>query len=130
MPSEVICDNRHWGGRCLEAARKIARDGSLGACSRCGIPIRYIMTHTYPNKGTYKFELERVIRLYADEEAEREGYDPMLFFLRQLNGDEPRVQLFYWTKNKHNAWHVGQFPPLLSIEEFGRLHKNLFTINS
>jgi len=46
----------------------------------------------------------------------------MLFVLRRQDADERLIWLFYWTLNRHGGWHVGQFPPLLSLDEFKRLN--------
>ena len=129
MPSVVVCDQGHGGFSCREAAILLAKSGSLGSCQRkgCGARRRYLLTQEYPGKGSAKFELERVVRLYTDEEAAGEGYDPMLFLLRRQVADECRIWLFYWTLNRHGAWHVGQFPPLLSLDEFRRLNDALLS---
>jgi hypothetical protein len=73
--------------------------------------------------STARFYLKRAVRL---ETAQEEGYDPFLFLLE--NADDPndvKVWPFYWIKNKHGKWHVGQFPPLLSRDQLNSLLSQL-----
>jgi len=93
MPSVVACDKGHRCPSCREAAILLSKSGSLGSCQRegCGAVRRYLLTQEYPGKGSVKFELERVIRLYTDEDAANDGYDSMLYLLRRQDADERRV---------------------------------------
>jgi hypothetical protein len=123
MPSSVECENGHWASNCRVAAILIAEGRSLPVCSRadCGARTRYVIRQEYPDKGGAEYELVAVARLYDEGKAESEAYDPMLFALRDRATQRRYVWPFYWTKNRHGRWHVGQFPPILMAEEFQRL---------
>ncbi len=106
----------------------MTKEGTLGLCSRpgCGAPVRYLSRHYYANIGEHhEYELEKVVRLYSDEEADEEGYDPMLFRLRHRETERRVVWTFYWGKDKKKKWRVGQFPPLLSMDDLKRLLQEL-----
>lgn len=126
MASLIKCDNGHndWGTR-REAARKISQYGDLGKCSRCGENKHYIVSHYYPyDKATAKYEVLKVYMRFSDTEAEKEGWDPMVFLMKDLNSGEKIVWPYYWTKNRKGKWANGQFPPLLSIGELKKVIKS------
>jgi len=128
MSSRVICDNGHLGGYCRDAAIQLARRGALEPCHRsnCNVPRRYIVRQTYANSGeTHEYELEKVVRLYSDNEADSEGYDPMLFLLRHRKKGHKVLWLFYWGKDRSGRWRVGQFPPLLSVKSLKYLMQSI-----
>ena len=126
MPSRVVCDKGHGGGRCREAAIEMAKLGRLQECERCGQPRRYFVRQTYANyETTVEHEVERVARLFSDSEAEDSRYDPMLFLMRNRDTNEQSVWPFYWGIDRNGRWRVGQFPPLLSVEELKKMIQSL-----
>jgi hypothetical protein len=99
------------------AAIELSERGSLAPCSVCGAARRYILSQYFPYLDVRcEFELEKVVRLRPDS-AEEEGYDPMLFLVRRHDTNDRLVWPFYWVKNRKGKWQVGQFPPLLTLEE-------------
>jgi len=131
MPSWLECANGHGYHliRCRDAAILLARGASTPGCSKpgCTAPIRYCVSQTYPSTGGKgsKYQVIAVERLWQDADAERNRYDPMLLLLRDLSNGEQCAWPFYWTKNRHGKWHVGQYPPLLSVREFQNLLSGL-----
>ncbi len=122
MPSWVACDNGHQGWYCRNTAIELSKNGKLEPCVNCGASRRYIVSQTYANiDETHEYELEKVARLYSDEDAEEGGYDPMIFLLRQRKTGEKAVWPFYWGKDRKGHWRVGQFPPLFSVGEMEKL---------
>ncbi len=125
MPSRVVCNAGHSGGLCQDAAIEISVNGHLGNCA-CGEQRRYLVSQHYPFYDvTREYELESVKRIHTDEQAEEEGYDPMVFVLRDRHDNNLLIWPFYWTKNRHQRWHVGQFPPLLPVEPLRQLLSEL-----
>ena len=121
MPSWVGCENGHWGGRCREAAIKIAKNGALGKCSvqGCDSDVHYVVTLTFSNSGeTHRYELIKVFRTSTDSQVEENEYDPMIFLLSHLESKELTIWSWYWTVSRKRTWHVGQFPPLLTVDNF------------
>jgi hypothetical protein len=119
MGSEAKCDSGHtYPGPRRKAAREIYERGALMPCSRCGKDMRYFVAHTYPyHKVTVKYEVIRVLTLFPADRAESEGYDPMIFLMRNLSNGKKTVWPYYWTKNRRGNWANGQFPPLISVED-------------
>lgn len=125
MASKIVCDNGHqYYGTRREAARHIMEHGALWKCSRCGATVKYIVSQYYPydsavagQEVTAQFEVIRVWTRFPAAEAERQGWDPMIFLMRNLNSSEEVVWPYYWTKNRNMKWANGQYPPLLPIGE-------------
>ena len=114
MGSEVKCDSGHaYLGPCRKAAREFNEHGTLLPCSRCGKDMHYLVAHTYPfHKVTVKYEVIRVLTLFSANKAELEGYDPMVFLMKNLGSGKQTVWPYYWTKNRRGKWANGQFPHL------------------
>ncbi len=127
MASWVACERNHGAGACRPEAVRLAKTGVIGKCRRadCGADVRDFVGHRYPGKGQATYRLVHVARLHSDAEAESEGYDPMLFVLENAASRERVLWPFYWTKDRHKRWHVGQYPPLISAKELGGLIKRL-----
>jgi hypothetical protein len=121
MPSWVACDEGHHGGRRREAAIEISQHGSLSPCSQCGKPRFYFVQQRYANTGeTHEYVVEKVVRLRQPADVEEEGYDPMIFLMRHRQLGHTCVWPFYWGRDITRKWRVGQFPPLLTLEELKR----------
>jgi hypothetical protein len=126
VPSRVVCESGHYGGRRRDAAIELSQNGSLLTCSRCGKPRHYFVSQFYPRyEETHEYELEKVVRIYSPEDAEAEGYDPMIFLLRHQKSGDKVLWPFYWVKDKRGKWGGGQFPPMLHVEEFKMAIKKL-----
>lgn len=120
MPSRVICDSGHAGGLCRPAATRLSEQGSLGSCRQpsCNAPVRYLVTQHYANLDEeHEHEVVKVIRLRTPSDVEEEGYDPMIFLLQHRETGKRVVWPFYWGRDKKGKWRVGQFPPLLGLDE-------------
>jgi hypothetical protein len=84
------------------------------------------VSHTYANsEETHEYELEKVARLYSDEEAEENQYDPMVFLLREKETGEKAIWPFFWAKDRNGHWRVGQFSPLFSVLDLEELLRSL-----
>ena len=84
----------------------------------CGAAIRYLVKQHYANiNQVHEYEVTKVIRLRTDEQVEEEGYDPMVFILCHRESTEFRIWPFYWGLDRKQQWRVGQFPPLLFVDE-------------
>ncbi len=125
MASQIVCDNGHrdYSG-CRKAARVISQNGVLKPCQRCGSNRRYVVSHEY-GKVTVHYEVVKVFALRSPSQAEEEGYDPMVFLMKNLKSGEKIVWPYYWKKARNGKWANGQFPPLLSIEELKTVIKHL-----
>jgi len=124
MSSSVVCDKGHGRGLCRDAAIQISKKGKLGRCPQpgCGAQLRYLVKQQYPNvEEEYEYELVKVVRLKSDDQAEDDGFDPMLFKLVRRKSGESWLWPFYWGLNKNEKWHVGQFPPILRHTEFRKM---------
>lgn len=119
MATRVECDNGHpQPGTCRKAARELAERGSLGRCSRCGQSKHYIVSHYYPyDKLNVEYEVINVYAVLPSEQAEREGWEPMVFLMKNRQSGDRIVWSYYWTKDRHGRWRNGQFPPLLTIKD-------------
>lgn len=127
MSSQIVCDNGHRDyNSCRKAAREISQNGALKPCQRCGSNKRYIVSHDYPyDKVTVRYEVLKVFALRSPSQAEEEGWDPMVFLMKNLKNGEKTVWPYYWTKDRNGKWANGQFPPLLSIEELKKVIRHL-----
>jgi hypothetical protein len=87
VPTLAQCPSGHRFSTRREAAAAIAQFGNNMRCPHRGClqPFTYSIEHTYPGKGQSSYKAEHIIRLYNDDEAERHGYDPMLFVLKGVN---------------------------------------------
>jgi hypothetical protein len=76
------------------------------------------VTQYYANiDEEHEHEVVEVIRLRTGEDAEEEGYDPMIFLLRHREKGTHSVWPFYWGRDRKGRWRVGQFPPILEVNE-------------
>ena len=124
MASKVICDQKHDGGLCRLAAIEISERGSLGKCDRrdCGAQRRYIIDQTYANTSSPEiYELVKVARLFDNDTADKDGYDPMIFLIKEIKSGDPIIWPFWWGKDQKGRWRVGQFPPQFSPNDFKKL---------
>jgi hypothetical protein len=57
--------------------------------------------------------------------AEDENYDPFLLVLRDIETGKEQILPTFWAYGQSNTQRGGQFPPLLSLEEWKRLFRQL-----
>jgi hypothetical protein len=92
MPGRVVCENGHRYGLCRKAAIEIAEQGSLPPCKICGNHVHYIIEQKYPryrtNQSPEQWERIKVARIYDEKDAAEEGYDPIIFLIRDRTGHE------------------------------------------
>ena len=66
----------------------------------------------------------RALRL-GTRRADDENYDPFLLVLRDIKTDNEQILPTFWAYGQNNAQRGGQFPPLLSLEEWKTLFSRL-----
>lgn len=128
MSSWISCSNDH-STRSVsihEAAIAIAEGRAIGVCKRCGKELQYRVDHTYANDPTgkrYSFVVTRAVQLRT-RLAGGENYDPFLLVLRDDTGNQQVLPMF-WAYGKSGTQRGGQFPPLLSLEDWETLFRKL-----
>lgn len=128
MASRISCPNGHltrtistW-----EAALALSEQRAIGVCKKCGKALHYRIDHTYandPDGKEYGFIVTRAVRLgtrLADDD-----YDPFLLVLREIETGKEQILPTYWANDRGKTQRGGQFPPLLSFEEWKRLFRRL-----
>jgi hypothetical protein len=129
MPSRIVCPDGHStkGISIHYAAISISEGRALGVCKKCGKPLQYRIDHVYandPRKKRYTFAVTRAVRL-GTRPAGGENYDPFLLVLREIKTGEEQILPTFWAHGRHNTQRGGQFPPLLSFEEWKTLFRQL-----
>lgn len=122
------CEKRYTGMNIHDAAKILADGKPLDSCPKCHEPrsIRIEQRYPYPPEKSskpHKFDVNRVVRLFTDEEAEKQEppFDPMMFFMHELDTRNDYIWPIYWTKNRDGDWWWGQFPPVLTIDQLRQL---------
>lgn len=128
MPSRICCPDDHVtkGISTHDAAISVAEGRAIGACKKCGKQLQYRIDYALPGDISEKlrgFEVTRAIRL-GTRQTGTEGYDPFLLVLRQLETGKERILPTFWTDGE-TAQRGGQFPPLLTFEEWKTLFRRL-----
>jgi hypothetical protein len=129
MPSRICCSDDHStkGISIHEAAVALSERRELGVCKRCGKPLQYRIDHTYANDPSgkeYSFVVMRAVRL-GTRLGDDENYDPFLLVLREIETGNEQILPTFWAHGKGNTERGGQFPPLLSLEEWKTLFRQL-----
>lgn len=129
MPSRICCPENHpaKGISIYEAAIAVSKGQAIGVCKKCGKELQYRIDHGYandPNKKPYTFAVTRAVRL-GTRRADGENYDPFLLVLREIETGEEQILPTFWAQSQGNAQRGGQFPPLLSLEEWRTLFRQL-----
>ncbi len=124
MPSRICCPDNHAtkGISIHEAAIAISGGRAIGVCKKCGKQLQYRIDYALPGDPSEKqhsFEVTRAIRL-GTRQSGNEGYDPFLLVLRQLETGKERILPTFWADGE-TAQRGGQFPPLLTFEEWKTL---------
>jgi len=128
MPSRISCPDNHAtkGISIHEAAIAISAGRAIGICKKCGKELQYRIDHAYPgdpNERLHSFTVTRAIRLGTGLIG-NEGYDPYLLVLRQIETGKERILPTFWVDGQ-TAQRGGQFPPLLTFEEWKTLFRQL-----
>src|SRR5271155_5532164 len=86
--------------------------GHKGRFNRC--PLEYVARTTIQQREF------RFTRLPDDE-----NYDPFLLVLREIETGKEQILPTFWAYGQSNTQRGGQFPPLLSSEEWKALFREL-----
>lgn len=129
MPSGISCPNNH-STRTISiqgAAIALSKGQPLPVCNKCGKELQYRIDHTYandPKKKKYSFVVTRAVRL-GTRLADNEYYDPFLLVLRETKSGSEQILPTFWVHGQSGTQRGGQFPPLLSLEEWKALFRKL-----
>ena len=128
MPSKICCPDNHAtkGISTHDAAIAISDGRVIGVCKKCGKELQYRIDHAYPedrNEKLHSFAVTRAIRL-GGRPRKSEGYDPFLLVLRQIETGQERILPTFWADGQA-AQRGGQFPPLLTFQEWKTLFRRL-----
>jgi hypothetical protein len=136
MSSRISCPDGHLtkGISIREAAIALSEERAIGVCKKCGKELQYRIDHTYANDPSgkeYDFTVTRAVRL-GTRLADDENYDPFLLVLGEIETGKELILPTFWAHGKSNTERGGQFPPLLSFEEwktlFGRLDAGFYEL--
>jgi hypothetical protein len=136
MPSRICCPDNHSTKAISihEASIALSKGRAVGVCKKCGKELHYRIDHTYANDPSgkqYSFIVTRAVRL-GTRLADDENYDPFLLVLRDMETGKQQILPTFWAYGQGNTQRGGQFPPLLSLEEwktlFGRLDAGFYEI--
>lgn len=128
MPSWISCPKNHSTKlvSIQDAAIALSEGRPIGTCKQCGKEFQYRITHTYANDRTeteYSFVVTRAVRLGS--RLEEENYDPFLLVLRENKTGKEQILPTFWAHGKSGTQRGGQFPPLLSLEEWKTLFRKV-----
>ncbi|MGA3295412.1 MAG: DUF2934 domain-containing protein [Candidatus Acidiferrales bacterium] len=129
MPSGISCPDGHSTKSIPihEAAIALSEARPIGVCKKCGKQLQYKISHAYasdPSKKEYSFIVTRAVRLRT-RLADEEHYDPFLLVLREVETGKEQVLPTFWAYGQSNTQRGGQFPPLLSLDEWKTLFRRL-----
>ena len=129
MPSRICCPDDHStkGISIHEAAAALSEGRAIGVCKKCGKELQYRIDHAYANDPSGKqhsFTVTRAVRL-GTRLADDENYDPFLLVLRDIETGKEQILPTFWAYGQSNTQRGGQFPPLLSLEEWKTLFRQL-----
>jgi len=129
MPTRIVCPEDHatksisaW-----DAAIALSEGRPLGVCKKCAKELHYRVDHVNANDPSAKehsFTVTRAVRLGA-RLADGEDYDAFLLVLRETETGKERILPALWSHGQNNAQRGGQFPPLLSLEQWKTLFRQL-----
>jgi Protein of unknown function (DUF2934) len=128
MPSQICCPKGHTTRKISihQAAISIAEGRAIGVCDKCGKQLQYRIEQVYANDPSGKehgFVVTRAVRL-GTRLADDENYDPFLLVLRESETGEEQILPTFWAYGQSNTQRGG-FPPLLSLEEWKTLFRQL-----
>lgn len=131
MPSQICCPKGHStkGISIHKAAVDLSEGRAIGVCKKCGKDLQYRIDHVYANDPSgkrYSFTVTRAVRLRT-RLADDENYDPFLLVLREIETGKEQILPTFWAYGESNTQRGGQFPPLLSLDEWRTLFRRLDT---
>ncbi|MGA2510796.1 MAG: DUF2934 domain-containing protein [Candidatus Acidiferrales bacterium] len=129
MPSHICCPDNHSTRAItiLDAAIAVSKGQAIGVCKKCGKELQYRIEHVYandPSRKQYGFIVTRAVRL-GTRLADDEKYDPFLLVLREIETGKEQILPTFWANGRNNTQRGGQFPPVLSLEEWKTLFRQL-----
>jgi Protein of unknown function (DUF2934) len=129
MASKICCAEDHSTKAIsvFEAAVALAEGRPIGACKKCSKPLQYHIDHTYandPEEKEYEFLVTRAVRLGA-RLAGDEKIDPFLLVLRDLETGREQILPTFWAFGQTGAHRGGPFAPILGLEEWRRMFRQL-----
>jgi hypothetical protein len=129
MPSRICCPDDHSTKAISihQAAIAVSEGRAIGVCKRCGKELQFRIDHVYandPSRKEYSFTVTRAVRL-GTRLAGGENYDPFLLVLREIETGREQILPTFWADGQSNTQRGGQFPPLLSLEEWKTLFSEL-----
>jgi Protein of unknown function (DUF2934) len=129
MASRICCANNHatkavstW-----DAAVAVSQGRPVGVCKKCGKELQYRIEHVYSSDSNPKenrFVVTGAVRL-GPKMAGGQSFDPFLLVLLDLESGTEKILPTYWTYGRETAQRGGQFPPMLSLEEWKSLFRRL-----
>lgn len=128
MPSWIACPNDHStkSVSIQDAAIAVSEKRQIGTCKKCGKELQYRINHTYANDRTeteYSFVVTQAVRLKT--RLVGENYDPFLLVLREIETGKEQILPTFWAHGQSGTQRGGQFPPLLSLDEWKTLFRKL-----
>ncbi|MGH9617866.1 MAG: DUF2934 domain-containing protein [Acidobacteriaceae bacterium] len=129
MASRICCEKYHATKAisAREAAIALSSGKPIGVCSKCGEALQYriegVQAQYSARKDDY-FVVTGAIRL-GPKMLGGESYDAFLLVLRHSANGAEGIMPTYWSYGKDTAQRGGQFPPLLSLEEWKSLFRRL-----
>jgi hypothetical protein len=112
--------------RAGDAAIAVSKREPIDVCKKCGKELQYRIEHTYandPNQKQHPYIVIHAVRLGT--RLESENYDPYLLVIRNVESGEEQILPTFWALDNSGMWRGGQFPPMLSLEEWKTLFRQL-----
>jgi hypothetical protein len=129
MASRICCAEGHTTKAIPvgDAAIALAERRVIGTCKKCGKALQYRIEQTYandPRGKEHSFVVTRAVRLVA-RLADNEEIDAFLLALRDMESGKELILPTFWDFGSTRA-HRGAHPaPMLSLEEWKRLFRQL-----
>jgi hypothetical protein len=129
MSSHVSCPEGHTTKSISihEAAIALANQKAIGVCKKCGKELHYKIDQVSAKDGDAKedsYVVTRAIRL-GTRRGDEKQYDPFLLVLKNVATGEEQVMPTFWAHGQNNTQRGGHFPPLLSLEQWKSLFRQL-----
>lgn len=131
MSSRICCANNHSPKAISirDAAIALSEARALGVCKKCGKPLQYRIDHVYtsgPSRKEHGFVVTRAVRL-ARRLADDQNDDPFLLVLQEIETGKEQILPTFWPFGRNRAQRGGQFSPILALEEWRSLFRQLDT---
>jgi len=131
MASRIVCPENHatkavstW-----DAAVALSERRPIGTCKKCEKELQYRIDQVHvndPSARQHGFTVVRAVRLGARlANGQNEDYDAFLLVLREIETGKERILPAFWLNGQSSALRGGQFPPLLNLEQWKMLFRQL-----